>query len=684
MEFRLLAPDGVTTVNLITRRGGSADNFVNTVLDDSAATAISAGVAPFTGSFRPEQPLSAFNGLTGNGNWTLQLRDIAGGDLGVLQNWSITIGTPESNVLTDSFGNYSFFGLSAGAYILRIATPAGYNNTSSAIHNPNLPAGGFIGNLNYGLAIQNAIYGNVYNDQDAGGSQNGAEPGLPGWTVYRDVNGNNLYDVGRQTFNSGNINLTIPDNNTAWTSATQTVSGFTGTLTDINVLINMTHTWVADMEFRLVGPNGSTIVNLITQRGGSGDNFVNTVLDDQAAGTIASGTAPFTGSFRPEQPLSVYNGSDPNGVWTLQARDRASGDIGVLQNWSLIITDSSAEPVAVTDAAGNYVLSGLAAGAYSLRQVQQVGWLPINPSFGNGYNGTLNAGESQFAKSFGLQADAVVPTVQSINRANPNPTSAASVDFTVSFSEVVVGLTTGNFSLTAAGIAGASITGLSGSGSTYTVTVNTGSGDGTLRLNLANTTGLTDLALNPVSNTPFNGQVYDIDKTVPSVVSYKVIYGNNLAYNLIGSSRLTVPWSITAIEATFNESVGGTMGSLIRTNGAMSIAGFTGTGTNTLRWTLTSPITIDRIFSELQASGSDAVSDLAGNLLGGGTNYSRNFNVLYGDVNGDGFVSSADAVFVNNLIRTSSYNQFADLNGDGVVDVTDLNIARQRIGTKLP
>lgn len=682
-QFRLLGPNG-TIVNLITNRGGSGDNFVNTTLDDQAAVAISAGTAPFTGSFRPEQPLSAFNGISGDGVWTLQVRDTAGGDTGVLQNWSVIIGSPETNVFTDSNGYYRFFAMAAGTYNLRVDTPAGHNYTTAQVQSPNLPANGFIDNLNFGLAQQNAVYGNAYNDQNGNGSQNGAEPGLSNWRVYKDVNLNGIYDAGVSTTSSGSINVNIPDNNTAWTSMPLVVSGFTGNIVDVNVLLNATQTWVGDMEFRLLGPDGTTTVNLITRRGGSGDNFVNTVLDDQAAIAIATGAAPFTGSYRPEQLLSAYNGQNPNGTWTLQARDMAGGDVGAVQDWSIIITDTSAEPTALSNASGNWMLPQLAAGSYLIRQVQQAGWLPINPGFGLGINGTLSAGSSVFGLGFGLQSDATAPTVSSIVRANSNPTNAASVQFTVTYSESVVGVTAGNFSLTTAALAGASITSVSGSGAVYTVTVNTGTGDGTLRLNQETNTGITDIALNPLTGGVVQGETYNIDKTAPVVTAYRLIYGNNLAYNLIGSVRFTVPWQITAIEATFNEPVNGNISSLLRTNGSLPISSFSGAGTSTLRWTLQNSLTADRVFSQLQASGSDAVLDSAGNQLGSGTNFSQNFNVLYGDVNGDGFVSAADAVFVNNLIRISGYNSFADLNGDGVVNAADFLIARQRIGSVLP
>lgn len=689
MEFRLLGSNGSTIVNLITQRGGSGDNFINTVLDDQAANPISSGSAPFTGSFQPEQPLSVMNGLNPNGTWTLQVRDIASGDLGVLQNWSISVGTgiPEPTATADANGFYRFFGMSAGTYRIRTIVPAGFNQTSpaSGYYDVSLPPDGFIGNLNFGQAQQNTIYGNVYNDLDGNGNQNGGETGLGTRTVYVDANNNNIYDAGIYTVNSGTLNINIPDNNTAWTSAPMVVSGVAGTIADVNVLINLTQTYTGDMEFRLLGPGGSPIVNLITQRGGGGDNFVNTVLDDEAAVAISAGAAPFTGSYRPEQLLSAYDGLVANGTWTLQVRDIAGGDLGVLQNWSLIITDSTAERFSNTDAAGNYVMSGMPVGAYLLRSVPQVGWKPINPGFGQGIAGTMNAGESHFSRSFGLQQDSIAPSIQSIVRAGSNPTNAGSVQFTVGYSEAVAGVSAANFGLiTGGGIAGASISSVSGSGNTWTVTVNTGTGDGTIGLNHTSSVGITDLALNPLTSGNFTGEAYTIDKTAPVVQAYRVIFGNNQSYNLIGSTRFTLPWQVSAIEVVFDGPVTGATGSLIRTNGSLPIASFNGSGTNTLRWTLQNLLMTDRVFSELAGSGGNTISDQAGNALGNGTNYSRNFNVLWGDVNDDGFVSIADAQLVNILIRNSQYSLFGDLNGDGVVNNADTQLARQRVGQQLP
>ncbi len=85
----LTSPDG-TTVRLFNRRGGLGDNMTNTVFSDAAATPISAGAAPFTGTFLPEEPLSAFDGKPTTGNWTLTVKDNVTVYTGTLNSWSLT------------------------------------------------------------------------------------------------------------------------------------------------------------------------------------------------------------------------------------------------------------------------------------------------------------------------------------------------------------------------------------------------------------------------------------------------------------------------------------------------------------------------------------------------------------------------------------------------------------------
>ncbi len=115
--------------------------------------------------------------------------------------------------------------------------------------------------------------------------------------------------------------------------------------------------------------------------------------------------------------------------------------------------------------------------------------------------------------SYGWQLDSIAPNVVSITRASPNPTSAASVDFTVIFSEDVTGVNMGDFVLTTTGgITGASVTGVIYGPRIYLVTVDTGTGYGTLRLDIPITATIASLA-NPTHNLaglPYTtGEVYN-------------------------------------------------------------------------------------------------------------------------------------------------------------------------------
>jgi len=149
----------------------------------------------------------------------------------------------------------------------------------------------------------------------------------------------------------------IPDDDPAGVNVPLTVSGATGTIDDLNFRIDGTsctnaigattvgidHTWVSDLVIKLRSPAG-TEVTLINAVDGDGNNFCNTLLDDQSAGNsiqlVTSANAPFTGSFKPNQFLSAFRGENPNGVWTLNVSDHVGADIGSVRAFSLLFTNA--------------------------------------------------------------------------------------------------------------------------------------------------------------------------------------------------------------------------------------------------------------------------------------------------------------------------------------------------------
>ncbi|MBZ0204478.1 MAG: S8 family serine peptidase [Ignavibacteria bacterium] len=106
---------------------------------------------------------------------------------------------------------------------------------------------------------------------------------------------------------------------------------------DVNVKIDtVNHTYDGDLEFTVSHLAGSSMI--IDQVGGTNENFRGTILNDSATTPIANGVAPYTGSFIPSNPLTVFNGLAVNGLWVLSIYDAANIDTGSVKAWCLTIT----------------------------------------------------------------------------------------------------------------------------------------------------------------------------------------------------------------------------------------------------------------------------------------------------------------------------------------------------------
>ncbi len=133
------------------------------------------------------------------------------------------------------------------------------------------------------------------------------------------------------------------------TTSLITVPAQTSRLSDVNVTLNLKHGWLPDLDIYLISPAG-TRVELVTDPdpNGNGSFMTNTTFDDQAPGSILSGSAPFTGKFRPEGLLEALNGENPSGIWTLEITDDNQSDFGTLFSWSLDIETKGLAPQLVT------------------------------------------------------------------------------------------------------------------------------------------------------------------------------------------------------------------------------------------------------------------------------------------------------------------------------------------------
>lgn len=165
------------------------------------------------------------------------------------------------------------------------------------------------------------------------------------------------------TYTRSAVGLSIPDNDPVGVVDSLNITD-DFEIADVNVRVDsLTHTFVSDLTVGIRGPNGYG-TDLISLAGcanascSAGDNFINTVIDDEAAGnflTVTTAGEPYTGSFAPvfnspswtaingaspdaTPQLSRFDGISTKGNWKLVVSDQGAIDVGTVDSWSLIVT----------------------------------------------------------------------------------------------------------------------------------------------------------------------------------------------------------------------------------------------------------------------------------------------------------------------------------------------------------
>ncbi|MEL6811735.1 MAG: proprotein convertase P-domain-containing protein, partial [Bacteroidota bacterium] len=138
-----------------------------------------------------------------------------------------------------------------------------------------------------------------------------------------------------------------PDAGTVTNSGIDFTNSFV--IEDVNVSVNIEHTWVGDLTIELIAPDNTTVL-LADGVCGDCDDMVVT-FDDEATDPITGATDPIVGTFQPEGSLADFNGLASNGDWTLRITDNANQDGGQLLDWTLQICGD--EPLGLGEAFAN-------------------------------------------------------------------------------------------------------------------------------------------------------------------------------------------------------------------------------------------------------------------------------------------------------------------------------------------
>jgi hypothetical protein len=377
---------------------GASGNHTNDPRFLSGRTAATTGDYVVTASF---QPVGDFSGVVFDDADADGVRDP--GEAG-LAGWVVFLDyngdelssfSGDVTAVTDATGTFTFSGVRPDGYVLREEPRAGWHRTAPG--EPGgyplaLSSGQSVGPFSFGNVREATVSGTVFDDPDDSGTKGADEVGLPGRTVYADLNGNGVRDVTVLTFDAVDLPRDVPGRSLL------THFGLSGhtmlQIVDVDVLARISG-MQGDVELALSRP-GVRVVLVAWRLGPAADIR----FDDESSRQLIGAPLPLTGSYRPKQPLSGVETGSPDGSWRVSATSLGVAGVGSVERLSIVITLS--EPFATTDATGQYVLPGLLPGGYDVREESQPEWVPTGPPDGR-RQVSLDEGQRAPGVDFGVR-----------------------------------------------------------------------------------------------------------------------------------------------------------------------------------------------------------------------------------------------------------------------------------------
>lgn len=403
IEVLLVSPAGGTkNLVLLSDAGTGSFSSASITFDDSAGSQPPQNSAWAPGTYKPANYLElsgadvfpspapaassnttlagAFNGINGNGTWSLYVIDDACPDAGSISGgWSLNITS-----------------VAAAATSTAVVSSLNPSRTGQSVtFTATVTSGGSP------VTTGSVMFEDGATVLSAGVAVNGS--GIATFTTAALVEGDHAIKatyIGNATFATSNASVTqrvdndstqtgntycntgavaINDNGAAFpypsnifiSGASTYVVGVTATLK------NVTHGFDGDIEILLVGPAGQNLV-LVSDAGTAAISNLTVNLDDAAASSLPSSgswaaanstitrkptnhTELAPDSFPAPAPaptaataLSTFNATNPNGTWRLYVKDDGAPDSGsIAGGWCLNFTfDTTAPTVSIVQAAG--------------------------------------------------------------------------------------------------------------------------------------------------------------------------------------------------------------------------------------------------------------------------------------------------------------------------------------------
>ena len=404
LDLSLRGPGGAPVIDLSSDNGASGQDYIDTYFSDLATSPIASGAPPFTGRFRPEEPLLPLVGGPATGSWQVVVTDDFAGEVAQIEAIALyacvcdgTAGCEQLAGCLDGVDNDGDALVDCAdtadcgtvpQCTLETACADGLdNNLDGRIDCEDSDCVGVGGCEQPEATCTDAQDNDGDDDADCADSDcaatahclpesncgNGLDDDGDGLADCLDVGctGQGTCEVGTELScgdaidndadgatdcadsdcaplfactacptgtlrvfrTAADLPLAIPSATTVTSTIPLTQAGL---VRELAIRIDVTHGSDADLDIFLRGPGGAS-VELSTDNGGTGDHYAATVFSDAAATAITAGTAPFTGAFRPEEPLASLVGRPVSGAWSLEITDDTAGATGIFRDYQLVV-----------------------------------------------------------------------------------------------------------------------------------------------------------------------------------------------------------------------------------------------------------------------------------------------------------------------------------------------------------
>src|SRR6185503_17572939 len=258
-------------------------------------------------------------------------------------------GTLVASTTTAADGSYSFDNLGAGTYFVQETVPTGYTQTG--------------GNSGYVVIVTSGV-------NSTGNNFDNFKKGKISGTKYTDITGNS-FSADDTALGGVTINL-YQGNNANGTLVASTTTAADGSYSFDNLgpgtyFVQET----VPTGYTQTGGNTGYVVVVTSGLNSTGNNFDNFQL-----GAISGQ------KFQDINGDGTKNGADAGLLgWTIELDKDANGTV---------------DATTTTDVNGNYSFTGLTAGTYRIREVNQAGWIQttVNPADVTVISGTNSAGSN--------------------------------------------------------------------------------------------------------------------------------------------------------------------------------------------------------------------------------------------------------------------------------------------------